>query len=172
MTEANTLLLSGFGYLLLFLGLAGSVLPLLPGPFLIWLGALFWAWGNGFQDLGWPTLIVMGLLTIAAWGSDLFLNTVISRRAGASWKSIGGAIVFGFIGGLLMSGYIPILGTLFGAIIGAVIGMWSVEYLDKRNVRSSFKAVRAYLVSMALSALIEITLSFIILGIFVWQAHF
>ena len=171
MADTNALLLSGFGYLLLFLGLAGSVLPVLPGPFLIWLGALFWAWGNGFQDLGWPALIVMGLLAIAAWGSDLFLNTVISRRAGASWKSIGGAIVCGIIGSLLLSGTIPILGTLVGAVLGAMVGMWFVEYLDKRNVRSSFKAVRAYLASMALAALLELTLSFTILGIFIWQAY-
>ena len=132
--NASSLLLSGFGFVLLFLGLAGSILPVLPGPFLIWLGALLWAWGNGFERVGWPTLLVLGVLALVAWVSDLFLNTVVSRRAGASWKSIGGAIVGGIIGSILLSGWAPVLGTLVGAAAGAVVGMWTIEYLDKREL--------------------------------------
>ena len=170
MEDAYSLLSTGFGYLLLFLGLAGSVLPVVPGPLLIWLGALFWAWGNGFEEVGWPILILLGVLALVAWASDLFLNTVISRRAGASWKSIGGAIIGGIVGSLLLSGVVPILGTLLGAIAGAMVGMWLVEYLDKRNFQAARRAVRAYLASMALAAALELALSFAMLGIFVWQA--
>ncbi len=170
MEEAYSLLLGGLGFALLFLGLVGAVLPMLPGPFLIWLGALLWAWGDGFERVGWPTLIVLGALTLIAWSSDLFLNAVVSRRAGASWKSIGGAIVGGIAGGLLLSGWIPVLGTLLGAAAGGVAGMWAVEYLDKRNFRAARAAVRAYLASMALAAALEVTLAIVMIGIFVWQA--
>lgn len=170
MQNAYSLLLSGFGFVLLFLGLAGSVLPVLPGPFLIWLGALFWAWGNGFERVGWPTLAVLGVLALAAWAADLFLNTVVSRRAGASWKSIGGAIAGGIVGSLLLSGWMPVLGTLLGAVAGGVVGMWMIEYADKRNFRDARRAVRAYLSSMALAAALELTLAVVMLGIFVWQA--
>jgi hypothetical protein len=166
------MLASGLGVVLLFLGLAGSILPILPGPFLIWLGALIWAWGNDFQKVGWPLLIVLGLMTVVAWASDLFLNAVISRRAGASWKSIGGAIVGGFAGSLLLSGWIPVLGTLLGAAAGAMIGMWLIEYWDKREWGAAFRAVRAYVASMALSAALELALSLAMLGMFVWQAFF
>jgi uncharacterized protein len=170
MENAYSLLLSGFGFVLLFLGLAGSILPVLPGPFLIWLGALLWAWGNGFERVGWPTLAVLGVLALAAWASDLFLNMVISRQAGASWKSIGGAIAGGIIGGLLLSVWIPVLGTLLGAVAGGVAGMWFVEYADKRNFRAARRAVRAYLASMALAAFLELSLAAAMIGIFVWQA--
>jgi uncharacterized protein YqgC (DUF456 family) len=59
MSEGLGMLASGLGVVLLFLGLAGSILPILPGPFLIWLGALIWAWGNDFQKVGWPLLIFL-----------------------------------------------------------------------------------------------------------------
>lgn len=170
MTDAYSLLLSGFGLLILFLGLAGSVLPIVPGPFLIWFGAFLWAWGNGFEQIGWFTLVVLGLLAVAAWSTDLFLNTIVSRQAGASWKAIGGAILGGFIGSLLLSGWIPILGTLLGAAAGAVVGMWTVEYWDKRDYAAALRAVRAYVTSMALAAGIELMLSITMLTIFVWQA--
>ena len=166
---ANTLL-GGTGLALLLLGLAGSVIPVLPGPFLIWLGALLWAWGDKFERVGWPTLAILLLLAVLAWASDLFLNLVIGRRAGASWKSILGAIVGGILGGLLLSGLFPFLGTILGALAGAVAGAYLVELRDKRDPAAARAAVRAYLASMALSALLEITIALTMAGIFAWQA--
>lgn len=171
MDNVDSVVLSGIGYLLLLLGLVGSILPIMPGPVLIWFGALIWAWGNGFQELGWTALIVMGVLAIVAWSADLFVNTVISRRAGASWKAILGAIVGGLFGGLFLSGIVPILGTLVGAAIGAIAGMWLVEYYDKRDVVASNKAVRAYLAAMVIASAVEFTLSLTMLGIFIWQVY-
>lgn len=170
MQEVYGMLLGGFGIVLLFLGLVGSIVPVLPGPFLIWLGAFFWAWGDGFDRVGWPVLIFLGLLALVAWGADLFLNTVISRRAGASWKAIAGAIAGGILGSLLLSAWIPILGTLLGAILGAMAGMWGVEYMDKRDFAAARRAVRAYLASMALAAALELALAISMLGLFIWQA--
>jgi uncharacterized protein YqgC (DUF456 family) len=162
-------LLTGAGYILIAIGLAGAVIPVLPGPLIIWLGALVWAWGDGFQRIGWPTLIVLGVIALLAWAADLFLSTVISRRAGASWKSILGAIAGGIAGSLLLSG-VPFVGTVLGAICGAVIGMWLVEYFDKRNQRAATVAVRAYIFSMVLAAIVELGLALTMVAIFAWQA--
>jgi uncharacterized protein len=166
---ADFSLVFGVAYLLMVLGLAGSVIPLLPGPILIWLGALVWAWGDGFQRVGWPTLLVLGVVTLVAWTSDLFLSTVVSRRAGASWKAIGGSILGGLVGGILLSG-VPILGTVVGALLGAVAGMWGVEYSVRRDGKAALAAVRAYISGFAVAALVEMTLAFLMLGIFAWQA--
>lgn len=59
-------LFSGLTLALMFLGLLGSVVPIVPGPFLIWLAAVAWAWKDGFQAVGWPTLFFLGLLTVVA----------------------------------------------------------------------------------------------------------
>jgi uncharacterized protein YqgC (DUF456 family) len=160
------------GYLLMLLGLIGAVVPLLPGPFLIWLGAVVWAWGEGFDRIGWPTLLLLLLLAVLAWVSDFLLNAVFSRRAGASWRSIAAAIVGGILGGVLFSGVIPVLGTLFGALIGALGAMYALEYMEKRDSRAALRAMGAYAGSMAVAAVVEIALALAMIALFAWQAFF
>ena len=174
MLDLNTLPSGGYmfiGYLLMFIGLVGAILPVIPGPLLMWLGVFAWAYGDGFARIGWPILTVLAVLALAAWGSDLFLTTILSHRAGASWRAIVGEIVGGFVGGALLSA-IPILGTLAGALIGAVIGMWIVEYFIKRDGRAATAVVYAYVTGSLLNMAIEVVASLAIVGIFVWQAFF
>jgi hypothetical protein len=156
-------------YVLMFLGLAGSVIPVLPGPLLIWLGALIWAWGDGFQSVGWGTLFLLGVLTLVAWASDLFLSTVISRSAGASWRSILGAIVGGIAGAGVLT-VVPLVGTLLGAVLGAGAGMWCVEYLEKQDRAAATRAVKGYISGFVLAAVLEMALSLYMLTIFAWRA--
>ena len=159
------------GYALVILGLAGSVLPLLPGPILIWLGMLVWAWGDGFVEVNWLTLTLLGLLAAGAWASDLFFTTTLSRRAGVSWKAIAASIVCGILGGIFLS-ELPVIGTIFGALIGALLGMLGMELIDKHNLRAALTAVRAYVGASLLSTLFEVTVALLMVGIFVWQAWF
>jgi uncharacterized protein YqgC (DUF456 family) len=156
------------GYALILLGLVGVILPLLPGPLLIWLGALVWAWGNGFERVNWVVLTVLGVLAALAWASDILLTTTMSRRSGVSWKAIGGALAGGILGGILLVG-IPILGALFGALVGAMLGMLVVEWFDKRNLRRALRATWSYLVSSLLASALEIVIAGVMVGIFVWQ---
>ena len=157
------------GYALILLGLVGVILPLLPGPLLIWLGALVWAWGDGFVRVNWVVLTVLGVLAALAWASDILLTTTMSRRAGVSWKAIGGALAGGILGGFLLI-EIPIIGTLFGALVGAMLGMLAVEWFDKRNLRQALRATWGYLVSSLLASALEIVIAVAMVGIFVWQA--
>lgn len=156
------------GYALILLGLVGVILPLVPGPLLIWLGALVWAWGDGFARVNWVVLAVLGVLAALAWASDILLTTAMSRRSGVSWKAIGGAVVGGLVGGLLLV-EIPIIGTLFGALVGAMLGMLVVEWLDKRNLRRALRATWSYLVSSLAASALEIVIAAAMIGIFVWQ---
>ena len=50
---------------LMLIGLIAAVLPVLPGPVLIWLGALIWAWTGKFQQVGW-TVLMVGIFIMAA----------------------------------------------------------------------------------------------------------
>ncbi|MER2598139.1 MAG: DUF456 domain-containing protein [Caldilineales bacterium] len=166
----NAALLILLAYVLIFVGFIGSLLPLVPGPIFIWLGVLAWAVQDGFASIGWPTLVLLALLTIAAWGSDLALTALISRRVGASWKAVGGAIVGGFAGGLLFGAWIPVLGTLVATILGAVAGMIALEYLDKHNLRLALRSTRGYLFGVLASSLLEAMIAVLMIVIFIWQA--
>jgi len=156
-------------YTLIAIGLVGSVLPLLPGPLVIWLGALLWAWNDGFQAIGWPTLLVLGILTVIAWGSDLALTTIFARKAGAGWKAVGGAIAGGIAGSLLLGGIFPVCGTLLAAVAGGLAGIVAVEYLDKRDWNQAIQASKGYIGGFLASVLAEALLAGLMVGIFALQ---
>jgi uncharacterized protein YqgC (DUF456 family) len=159
-------------YLLIILGLVGSILPILPGPVLIWLGALLWAWTDGFHAVGWPTLVLLGVLMVLAWTSDLVLTTLGTRKAGASWKAVVGAIVGGIVGAILLSSVLPVIGTILGTILGALIGILLIEYYDKRDWRQAYRASKAYVLGSLAGRVLEVFLSLLMIAIFVWRAFF
>lgn len=156
-------------YILIGLGLIGAILPVLPGTLLIWLGALIWAWANGFEKIGWPTLLVLGVLTLASWGSDLAMTTLVSRKAGASWKAILAAIVGGILGGIFLSA-LPVIGTVFGAVLGALAGLLALEYYQKRDWRLAAKAAGGYIAGWLLSSAVQLSICLVMIAIFAWQA--
>ncbi len=157
-------------YGLIFLGLVGSLVPLLPGPVLIWLGTLLWAIADQFRAVGWPTLVVLALLGTLAWSSDWVVIVFGVRRTGASWKTVLGAIVFGILGGVLFSGVPPLIGSIVGTVIGAVFGILLVEYLQKRNWELAFRAGKGYILGYLAANLLEFLLALLMIAIFAWQA--
>jgi uncharacterized protein YqgC (DUF456 family) len=165
-------LLTLVAYLLIILGLVGAILPILPGPVLIWLGVLLWAWVDGFQAVGWPTLAVLGVLMVLAWTSDLVLTTLGTRKAGASWKAVAGAIAGGIVGAILLSGVVPVIGTIFGTILGALIGILLIEYYDKRDWGQAYRASKAYVLGSLAGRALELVLSLFMIVVFAWQAFF
>lgn len=158
------------GYVLIAIGLAGSVLPLLPGPLLIWLGALVWAVEGGLQPLDWALLALLGLLALAAWGADIFFTTVATRRAGVSWKAIIGAIVGGIVGAIWLSG-LALVGALFGVLIGALAGLFLVETLDKQDWRLAWRGVRSYLSGSLLAMAAEFGIALLMVILFIARAN-
>ena len=163
-------LLALFAYLLIILGLIGSFLPFMPGPLLIWLGALLWAWVDGFQAVGWPTLVVLGIVVLLAGASDLISTTFGTRKAGAGWKTVAGAIAGGIAGAILLGGVLPVIGTVLGTILGAVMGITVVEYYEKRDWRQAFQVSKGYILGSLAARGLEVFLSLLMIAIFVWQA--
>lgn len=163
-------LLFALAYLLMFLGVVGALLPILPGPLFIWLGALVWSWADGFRAVGWPTLAVLGALLLLAWGSDLLLSTLGSRYAGAGWRAVAAAILGGVLGGILFSGLLPLVGTIMGTIVGAVAGILAVEYYEQRDWGRAFQAGKGYVLGYLAASALKLLLSLAMLAIFAWQA--
>lgn len=112
-------------YFGLVLGVIGAVAPVVPGPPLIWLSALIWAWADGSNHVGWPTLVLMGVLALVAESVDIALSTWFARRTGASWRSLFVAGLAAVIGLIVWS--------LPGALIGAGVGVIASEMLRTRG---------------------------------------
>ncbi len=103
---------------LLGLGLAGCVLPFLPGTFLILAAAIVHRVVYGVDGgPGWVTLVGLGLLAGAASVVDYLSGAAGARFFGSSKAGIWGAILGGIVG-LFFS--LP--GLIIGPIVGAIAG--------------------------------------------------
>jgi len=114
----GSVLLDVLGGLLLLLGFAGCILPMLPGPPIAYL-ALFCVTAAA----GWPAyslleFVILGALTALVTVVDLLLPVVGARKRGASragiWLSVVGLLVGTFV--------FPPFGFLVGAFVGALVG--------------------------------------------------
>ena len=145
--------------LIMVLGLVGCVFPLLPGPAIIWLGALFYAWSTGFQSMGWITLVALAAIALAASTSDVWVGAAGQRRAGASiWSTLGSTI-----GGIIGLFIFAIPGMLIGSILGALLPDWQ-RWRDWRHISNvSFRTVKNWLVSV----LVQVLLGLAMVAIFV-----
>ncbi len=114
---------------------------------------------------------MLGVLALLATLTEFWLTPLTQRRAGLSWKNALAALVGGLLGGYFLSD-IPIIGTLFGAAIGSVLGTMVMAGVERRSARQALDAGRVYLVGCALSALLEVVISLIMIAIFTWRAFF
>jgi uncharacterized protein YqgC (DUF456 family) len=145
----------------ILVGLIGTVVPGIPGTLLIFLGALLYAVMEGFQAVGWPTLVVLGLLTLAATGADLLATSVGARLGGASGWSIVGGLAGGLVGMLVF--------TLPGAILGALLGVLAVEVLRAKDWRQALKAGSGWAVGWIVATILQVAIGLVMAAIFVWQ---
>lgn len=143
--------------LLVALGIAGTVLPALPGAPMVFVGLVLAAAADRFERVGWPTLLVLALLTLAAMAIDLAAGMVGARRIGASPWAIAGAAL-GTIAGL----FFGFAGLLLGPLLGAVGGEW----LARREVARAARVGLATFVALLLAAAAKIALVFLMVGLF------
>jgi len=143
---------------LILLGLAGTVLPALPGPMLVLGGIALGAWIDGFQRVSLTVVGVVAGLAVLAWVLDYVAGILGARRAGASRQALVGAAI-GTVVGLFMG----LVGVLFMPFVGAVAG----EYLARRDeVRAMQVGVGTWVGIMA-GLLAKVVLSLVMVGVFV-----
>src|SRR5919112_1904285 len=92
-------------FVLMFVGLLGSVLPGLPGVTLIFLSALVYAIITDFRTVGAAILLVLFIFAAIAFVADFVATSYGARRFGASnWGTVGGAV--GAIAGVFLGEYL------------------------------------------------------------------
>ena len=132
------------GLLLVILGLLGSVLPILPGPPVGFVGLLLMAVARQFSKPLTPILI-LALATLGVIVFDYLLPLVMSKKYGASKWGVWGSVI-----GMVVGLFLTPLGALFGAFVGAVIGEWIVHRKQNMALRAGFGVVLGSLLGTAL----------------------
>ena len=150
--------------MLIAVGIAGTVLPALPGPVLVFAGLLLGAWAEGFERVGPATLVLLALLTIAAYVVDLAATVLGVQRSGASGRAVAGAAI-----GLLAGIPFGILGLLLGPFAGAVIAELTVRNDLRMASRAGFAAWLGFLIgTVAKLALVSAMLGIFLAALFIF----
>lgn len=143
---------------LIIVGLAGTILPALPGIPLMLGGMLLSAWAGDFQQVGWGYLSVLAVLTVLALLADLVAGLLGAKRVGASvWALVGAAL--GTVAGLL---FFSIPGLLLGPFVGALLG----ELIAGSSLkRAAHVGVGAW-IGFVVGAVLKVAIAFMMIGIF------
>jgi uncharacterized protein YqgC (DUF456 family) len=143
--------------LLVVLGLAGIVLPALPGHLLILAGLLLAAWADGFVHVSRWTLGVITAIAAASYGIDLVAVPLTTRRLGASPRAMAGAAL-----GTIAGFFFGLPGLIAGPFVGAVAG----ELTATRDVRQAGRAGLAATIGFAIGAAVKVAFAFVMIAIF------
>ncbi len=144
--------------ILVLSGLAGLILPALPGPLLIFAGLLMAAWAEGFKYVGGITISILAFLAVLAYVADFVAGAFGAKRYGASRRAAVGAAI-GAIAGL----FFGFAGVILGPFAGAVIG----EITAGRDLRAAGVAGFGAWVGMILGIAAKMALGFAMVGWFV-----
>ena len=79
-------------------GLAGVVLPLLPGTPLIFVGLWLAAWLDGYAKVSVAVVVVLGVLGVLGLVVDYVASALGVKRAGASGLAVWGAAIGALLG--------------------------------------------------------------------------
>ncbi len=139
-------------------GIAGLLLPALPGAPLLFAGLVFAAWAEDFAYVGVGWLAVFGALAALSYPIDLAAGALGARRFGASGRAVLGAAL-----GALVGLFFGLPGILLGPFVGAVLAelLW-----ERRNLRQAGRSGLGATVGLALGVAAKLALAFAMLGLF------
>ena len=143
---------------LIVAGLAGAVLPVLPGAALVLAGTVLGAWIDDFQRVGGWTIGVLVALALLSWGLDYVAAVLGAKKAGASKQALLGAAV-GTVAGL----FLGFVGVLVLPFVGAAIG----EYLARRDHRGAVRVGVATGLGLVIALVAKVVIAFVMIGVFV-----
>jgi hypothetical protein len=145
-----------FGGLLILLGLAGSFLPIIPGPICSWLGLLVLHLTNSVPS-NTTFLTFTFIIALVIFSLDALLPVWGTKKLGGSRM---GAIGSGT--GLLIGLFFGPIGLVFGPFVGALTGELTQNSDLKKAVRAAFGSLMGFLAG----TMIKFTLAVVYLVLF------
>jgi hypothetical protein len=143
---------------LMVLGVAGVVLPVLPGTVLIFAAIWLGAWIDDFARISSWTVGVAAVLMIISVICDYVAAALGAKRVGASRQAVIGAAA-----GTLLGIFSGLWGLIFMPLVGAAVG----EYLVLRDLQRAGRVGMATWVGLLLGTAVKIAIAFTMLGMFI-----
>ena len=139
-------------------GMAGTIVPAVPGVPLVFAGMWLAAWADRYQHIGTFTLILLGALALLALAIDFVAGMLGAKKVGASSRALWGASL-----GALVGLFFGLPGLIFGPFLGALAGELSVGSPFEHATRVG---VGTWL-GLLFGTLAKVALCFTMLGVFV-----
>jgi hypothetical protein len=143
---------------LILIGIAGTVLPALPGVAFVFGGIVLAAWIDDFARISGWTVGVLAVLAAIGMIVDYAATTVAAQRAGASKQGLIGAAL-GTVAGV----FTGLIGIVFMPLAGAAIG----EFIAHRDALRAGRIGMATWVGLLAGAVAKLAIVFTMVGVFV-----
>jgi len=141
--------------LLIVGGIAGAILPVLPGIPMIFGGIWLAAAVDEYHHLGWGWLIAIGIVGAVGVALDFVSASLGAKKLGATPRALWGAGI-----GTTVGMFFGIPGLIIGPFAGAVVGELSS---GKSILRSAHVGVSTW-VGMLVGMMAKVVISFLMLG--------
>lgn len=145
--------------LIFFIGLAASLLPIVPGSLIVWCGVLMHKLWMGDASVTWNSVILTGIITLVGQLTDIVLGIWGARKFGASWKGAVGALFGALVGCFLPP---PLLWLVIGPVVGAIIG----ELLAGRSIKAGSQAGLGTIIGGIVAFAVKFGLSVCVVALF------
>ena len=144
---------------LFLIGLAGTILPTLPGNLLIFGGALVYGIFTEFEEVTFWVLAALLGISIGAQVLDYAAEAYGAKRFGATKYGIWGGIIGGILGFMTLN----IVGLVLGIFLGAVIPEILV---GGRDLKGALRIGWGSLLGFLGGTLMKFILGLVMIGIF------
>lgn len=137
-------------------GIAGVVLPGLPGLGLMWLAAFGFGLAGGFAEGGWSAFVIVTVLAVIGVLLGVWLPKKATESAGVARRTIW----LGVLGGVIGFFVIPVVGVL----VGGAMGVFGSELHRQRDGRKAWNAAWRTLTGFGLAAIAQVAVGVVLAG--------
>lgn len=163
------LLLAIVASVLLVIGFIGTIVPILPGVPLAWIG-LFVAHFCEYSKVSVLILVITGIFMVIVSVADNILPSVFTKKAGGSKAGVTGSII-GMIIGFFINPLCMIIGAFIGAFVGELIGN-PICKGENKNLLVAFRSAFASFLGFILSTGLKMATSLAFIWIFAFTIIF
>lgn len=143
----------------MIVGLLSLLTTIIPGLVIIWAAALVYGLVDGFTLGSGILFAVITVLMLAGSLVDNVLMGASARTTGASWLSIGLALLAGLVGSLVW--------PPFGGLLAALGILFLVEYVRLKDVDQAWISTRSMAVGCGWAVVARLVVGAIMIGLWV-----
>jgi hypothetical protein len=147
-------LLLGLSILFIVIGIAGCLVPVLPGPPLSFVGLLL-VHLTDFADVSKNLLIILGAIALLVSIFDYVVPIWGTKKFGGSKHGTRGAMI-----GLIFGLFFGPPGLIIGPFLGAVIGEMMFKNDFKYALKAGFGSLIGFLMGVGLKLAVSFTITF------------